>query len=64
MDDPAQVYLGVDLSTQSLTAVFLEARTRKLVHVDSINYDQDLPYNTKNGMHISPRCGRVTSPVA
>jgi xylulokinase len=60
----SDLYLGLDLSTQSLTLVFVEAGSKRVVHVDCVHFDEDLPqFGTKNGMHIAPHGGRVTSPV-
>ncbi len=57
------LYLGVDMSTQSVTLVFLEAETQRLVHIDSLNFDEELPkYDTSSGMHVGKN-GKVTSPV-
>lgn len=58
----APLFLGIDLSTQSITAVILEAG--KIVATDSLSFDQELPkYGTVNGMHVSKH-GKVTQPVA
>jgi xylulokinase len=44
-------YLGLDSSTQSLTAVLIDPAARKILHQASINYDADLPeYGTTNGV--------------
>lgn len=59
------LYLGLDLSTQSVTAVLVEAPpSLRVVDVQRVVFDDDLPkYATKNGMHVAPQGGRVTSPV-
>jgi xylulokinase len=47
------LYLGLDSSTQSLTAVVIEitGSTRRVVHQDSLVFDADLPhYGTTNGV--------------
>ena len=58
-------YLGLDLSTQSVTCVFLSSSPNDknvILHTDSLNFDKDLPsYETTNGMHI--KGSTVTSPV-
>ena len=58
-------YLGLDLSTQSVTCVFLSSsptESNTILHTDSINFDKDLAsYGTTNGMHIKGNV--VTSPV-
>lgn len=59
----APLLLGLDLSTQSITAVLLEMGSHKLVATDSLNFDAELPkYGTVNGMHVGLH-GRVTQPV-
>lgn len=49
------LWLGLDLSTQSLTLVLLpDEPGRPHVYLDSIVYARDLPqYQTEHGMHIS-----------
>lgn len=49
------LWLGLDLSTQSLTLVLLPDEPGGAhVYLDSISYAEDLPqYNTEHGMHIS-----------
>lgn len=49
------LWLGLDLSTQSLTLVLLpDEPGRPHVYLDSIVYATDLPqYQTEHGMHIS-----------
>jgi len=43
--------LGIDSSTQSLTAVVLDAASGRVVHQRALNFDKDLPqYGTKNGV--------------
>jgi xylulokinase len=53
------LYLGLDSSTQSLTAIVIEADrdTRRIVHRDSLNFDAELPvYGTSHGVlpHSDP----------
>jgi len=62
----ADLFLGLDLSTQSMTAVVVE-RTGAVVARSSVNYDEELPgYKTSSGMHRAPEgdSERVTSPVS
>lgn len=65
MESAGPVYLGVDLSTQSVTAVLVEGPSLDtILQLETVNFDADLPkYGTKNGMHVAPQGGRVTSPV-
>ncbi|CAM9530696.1 unnamed protein product [Choristocarpus tenellus] len=53
-DNDSPLWLGLDLSTQSLTLVLLsDTPGAPPVYVDSLQYAQDLPhYNTEHGMHI------------
>jgi hypothetical protein len=65
--DPQQgppLLLGVDLSTQSITSVIVEAGTHKLVASDCLNFDAELgsKYGTVNGMIVGAK-GKVTQPV-
>jgi len=47
-------FLGLDCSTQSLTAFIIDFNSKKIIYRHSINYDRDLPhYHTKNGIIIS-----------
>jgi xylulokinase len=47
----AKLFLGLDSSTQSLSAVVIDLDTRKLVYEKSLNFDQALPhYKTQNGV--------------
>ena len=65
MAEDAPLFLGLDLSTQSMTALVVE-RSGTVVARSSINYDQELPhYKTSSGMHRAAEGGgeRVTSPV-
>lgn len=56
------LFLGIDLSTQSITVVFVEAGGR-VVHLDTLNFDRDLAqFGTVAGMHVGKH-GKVTSPV-
>src|SRR6478672_10710435 len=61
------LYLGLDSSTQSLTAVVIEASDvrREVVYETSLNFDDTLPrYGTKHG--LLPRADpaiAVSSPV-
>ena len=58
------LYLGIDCSTQSLTAVVIEIddNTRRVVFNQSLNYDDDFPeYSTKGGV-IYGADGEVYAP--
>src|SRR6185369_13481023 len=47
----SKLFLGLDSSTQSLSAVVIDLDTRKVVYEKSLNFDQALPhYKTKNGV--------------
>jgi len=47
----AKLFLGLDSSTQSLSAVVIDLDTRKVIHEKSLNFDQALPqYGTRNGV--------------
>ncbi len=46
-----KLFLGLDSSTQSLSAVIVDLDTRKVVYEKSLNFDQALPhYKTQNGV--------------
>jgi xylulokinase len=50
-----QLFLGLDSSTQSLSAVVIDGRRRKVVYERSLNFDQALPqYGTRNGVLPHP----------
>ena len=47
----AKLFLGLDSSTQSLSAIVIDLDTRKVIHEKSLNFDQALPqYGTQNGV--------------
>src|ERR1051325_12173275 len=47
----AKLFLGLDSSTQSLSAVLIDYETRRLVYEKSLNFDRALPqYRTQNGV--------------
>jgi xylulokinase len=47
----AKLFLGLDSSTQSLSAVVIDLDTRKVVYEKSLNFDQSLPqFKTRNGV--------------
>lgn len=47
----AKLFLGLDSSTQSLSAVVIDYDTRKVVYEKSLNFDRSLPhYKTCNGV--------------
>ena len=46
-----KLFLGLDSSTQSLSAVVIDLDTQKVVYEKSLNFDQALPhYKTQNGV--------------
>jgi xylulokinase len=47
----AKLFLGLDSSTQSLSAVVIDLDTRKVVYEKSLNFDQALPqFKTRDGV--------------
>jgi xylulokinase len=47
----SDLFLGLDSSTQSLSAVVMDQTARRVVHELSLNFDQTLPhYGTQNGV--------------
>lgn len=47
----AKIFLGLDSSTQSLSAVMIDLETRKVVYEKSLSFDAALPgYKTENGV--------------
>jgi xylulokinase len=47
----AKLFLGLDSSTQSLSAVVIDLDSRKVVYESSLNFDHALPkYKTQNGV--------------
>ena len=40
----ANLFLGLDCSTQSLSAVVIDHDARRIVYHDSLNFDQALPH--------------------
>ncbi len=47
----AKLFLGLDSSTQSLSAVVIDLDTRRMVYEKSLNFDQALPqFKTQNGV--------------
>ena len=47
----AKLFLGLDSSTQSISAVVIDLDRRKVVYDKSLNFDQALPqYKTQNGV--------------
>jgi xylulokinase len=61
----AKIFLGLDSSTQSLSAVLIDLDARKVIYEKSLNFDEALPeFKTRNGVlanrdplvkHSSPR---------
>ncbi|MFX0156314.1 MAG: xylulokinase [Candidatus Hodarchaeota archaeon] len=48
------LFLGLDCSTQSLTALLIKFGLGKVIYREQIDYDEDLPhYKTQNGIIIS-----------
>ena len=59
----SDLYLGLDASTQSLSAIIIDLDTRKIVYDVSLNYDETLPhYGTQNGVLDHPDPKIVHSP--
>jgi xylulokinase len=51
----AKLFLGLDSSTQSLSAVVIDYDSRKVVYEKSLNFDRVLPqYQTQNGVLPNP----------
>src|SRR5471030_73511 len=47
----SKLFLGLDSSTQSLSAVVIDLDARKVIYEKSLNFDKSLPhYKTKNGV--------------
>jgi len=47
------LFLGLDFSTQSLTAILIDFNLSKIVYRNSLNFDKELShYNTQNGVII------------
>src|SRR5471030_426006 len=47
----AKLFLGLDSSTQSLSAVVIDLDARKVIYEKSLNFDRALPqYRTQNGV--------------
>ena len=60
---PGALFLGIDLSTQSCTAVVVDQRL-DAGHRHSVNFDERFPeYGTESGYHAGDE-GTATSPVA
>jgi len=52
----ARLFLGLDSSTQSLSAIVIDYDARKVAYETSINFDKTLPhYGTQNGTLRAPR---------
>jgi len=54
----SRLFLGLDSSTQSLTAVVIDLTSREIVYEDSVGFDETFPsYGTQNGVfpHQDPR---------
>jgi xylulokinase len=44
------LFLGLDCSTQSLTGLIIDFKSRKVIYRDVVNFDEELPrYQTQNG---------------
>ena len=60
---PPPLYLGIDLSTQSVTGVLLDSKLKPAAKIASVNFDESFPeYKTAAGMNVMED-GVVTSPV-
>ncbi len=45
------LFAGIDVSTQGCKIVIIDPADERIAHVDSLNYDSDLPrYSTRNGV--------------
>ncbi len=48
-----ELFLGLDCSTQSLTAIIINFNTGKVIYRNNINFDEELPhYHTQNGIIV------------
>src|SRR5262249_36128877 len=51
----SRLFLGLDASTQSLSAILIDYDRRKVVYERSLNFDEALPhYHTRNGVLPNP----------
>ncbi|HVU28395.1 MAG TPA: FGGY family carbohydrate kinase [Verrucomicrobiae bacterium] len=51
----AKLFLGLDSSTQSLSAVVIDYDSRRVIYEKSLNFDKSLPqYQTQNGVLPNP----------
>ena len=51
----SRLFLGLDSSTQSLSAIIIDYDSRKVVYEQSLNFDKTLPhYKTQNGVLPNP----------
>jgi xylulokinase len=49
----SEYFLGLDSSTQSLTAIIIDFDSGKIIHTYNLNFDKELPhYNAQNGIII------------
>ncbi len=59
------LFLGLDLSTQSLKAILIDTEQRAIVHEDSLSFDDDLPsYGTELGILPGMAPGVAETPPA
>ena len=59
------LYLGIDASTQGVTAIAIDAGTRRVVLEHALNFDADLPrYGTSHGVLTSNDGRTVVAPAA
>lgn len=59
----ARLFLGLDASTQSLSAIVIDYDAREVVYEDSVVFDEALPsYGTENGVLRNPDPKVVHSP--
>ena len=46
-----RLFAGLDVSTQGCKLVVIDLEARDVVHVDSVNYDEDLPqFGSRDGV--------------
>jgi xylulokinase len=52
---PSKLFLGLDSSTQSLSAIVIDLDSRRVIYEKSLNFDKSLPhYKTQNGVLPNP----------
>ncbi len=59
----SELFLGLDSSTQSLSAVVIDLAARRVTQELSLNFDRDLPhYGTRDGVHRGADGREVVAP--